>query len=168
MASTTPAPSIQDPDSTDLDNTDRDNTDRDSTGPDSTDRDNTGPDSTGPDSDPITLSLTATPVLSYALAHNQINVVGRVSVDNRGPALRAAVLRLEVISAGDTLGTVRDLLVDLAAERTATFTDLALTVDPAAMLRVEEQRPATIRASLLVDGVTVDRKSTRLNSSHWE
>jgi hypothetical protein len=103
----------------------------------------------------ITLSLTATPVLSYALAHNRINVIGRVGVDNRGPAVREAVLRLEVLSAGDTLGTARDLLVDLAAERTATFTDVSLTVDPAAMLLIEEQRPATIRASLLVDGAVV-------------
>ncbi|WP_104163148.1 DUF4011 domain-containing protein [Cryobacterium sp. N22] len=103
----------------------------------------------------ITLSLTATPVLSYALAHSRINVVGRVGVDNRGPAVREAVLRLEVLSAGDTLGTARDLLVDLAAERTATFTDVSLTVDPAAMLLIEEQRPAEIRASLLIDGVAV-------------
>ncbi|TFD92690.1 DUF4011 domain-containing protein [Cryobacterium lactosi] len=103
----------------------------------------------------ITLSLTVTPVLSYALAHNRINVVGRVGVDNRGPAVREAVLRLEVISAGDTLGTARDLLVDLAAERTATFTDVSLTVDPAAMLLINEQRPAEIRASLLVGGAVV-------------
>ncbi|TFC00398.1 DUF4011 domain-containing protein [Cryobacterium adonitolivorans] len=103
----------------------------------------------------ITLSLTATPVLSYALAHNRINVVGRVGVDNRGPAVREAVLRLEVLSAGDTLGSARDLLVDLAAERTATFTDVSLTVDPAAMLLIEEQRPAEIRASLLIDGIVV-------------
>ncbi|PXA70826.1 DUF4011 domain-containing protein [Cryobacterium arcticum] len=104
---------------------------------------------------PLTLSITATPVLSYALAHNRINVVGRVGVDNRGPMLRAAVLRLEVLSAGDSLGSIRDLVVDLAADRAATFTDVSLTVDPAAMLPVEEQRPATIRASLLLDGRTV-------------
>ncbi|WEO78596.1 DUF4011 domain-containing protein [Cryobacterium sp. SO2] len=108
-----------------------------------------------PPSTDISLSLTVTPVLSYALAHNRINVVGRVGVDNRGPARREAVLRLEVLSAGDTVGTARDLLVDLAAERTATFTDVSLTVDPAAMLLIEEQRPATIHASLLVDGTVV-------------
>ncbi|MCU1446850.1 hypothetical protein [Cryobacterium sp.] len=107
-----------------------------------------------PEPGTISLSLTATPVLSYALAHNRINVVGRVGVDNRGPAVREAVLRLEVVSNGATLGTARDLLVDLAAERTATFTDVSLTVDPAAMLLIEEQRPAAIRASLLVAGVT--------------
>ncbi|TFC54965.1 MULTISPECIES: DUF4011 domain-containing protein [unclassified Cryobacterium] len=137
-----------------------------STGPDSTTLDSAAPDSAALDSTAlntgrpatngdITLSLTATPVLSYALAHNRINVVGRVGVDNRGPAVREAVLRLEVLSAGDTLGTARDLLVDLAAERTLTFTDVSLTVDPTAMLLIEEQRPAEIRASLLVAGVVV-------------
>lgn len=113
-----------------------------------------------PPSGDITLSLSATPVLSYALAYNRINVVGRVGVDNRGPALREAVLRLEVVSAGDTVGSARDLLVDLAAERPATFTDVSLTVDPAAMLLIEEQRPAEIRASLLVDGSTVAEAAT--------
>ena len=121
----------------------------------STEPDSTITQSTIRESGPITLSLTATPVLSYALAHNRINVVGRVGVDNRGPAVREAVLRLEVISAGDALGSARDLLVDLAAERTATFTDVSLTVDPAAMLLIAEQRPAEIRASLLVDGAVV-------------
>jgi hypothetical protein len=134
-----------------------------STTPDSTAPDSTGPAPTEPDAPEsdapapgdISLSLSATPVLSYALAHNRINVVGRVGVDNRGPAVREAVLRLEVISAGATLGAARELLVDLAATQTATFTDVSLTVDPAAMLLLEEQRPATIRASLLVGGDTV-------------
>jgi hypothetical protein len=128
----------------------------------------TTPSSTTPEPRPITLTLAATGVLSYALAHNRINVVGRVGVDNRGPAVRAAVLRLEVLSAGDTLGTVRDLVVDLAAERAATFADVSLTVDPAVMLLVEEQRPATIRASLLVDDrtVAVTDQSIQLLAAH--
>lgn len=141
----------------------------DATVPDTTVPDATVPRSAAPDSavpaatlpDPaagaVSLSITATPVLSYALAHNRINVVGRVGVDNRGPALRAAVLRLEVISAGDALGSIRDLVVDLAADRAATFTDVSLTVDPAAMLLIDQQRPATIRASLLVDDRAVAR-----------
>jgi len=118
----------------------------------------------------ITLNLTATPVLSYALAHNRINVVGRVGVDNRGPAVREAVLRLEVISDGATLGTARDLLVDLAGAQTATFTDVSLTVDPAAMLLIEEQRPATIRASMLVGGAPVaeaDQPIQLLAAQQW-
>jgi len=124
-------------------------------------------DSITPDSAQIIVSLSTTPVLSYALAHNRINVVGRVVIDNPGPELRAAVLRLEVLGEvpGDTgtaplsestpLGAARDLLVDLAAGRTATFSDVALLVDPAAMLQVERERPASIRASLIVDGDTV-------------
>ncbi|QYF74264.1 DUF4011 domain-containing protein [Cryobacterium sp. PAMC25264] len=118
----------------------------------------------------LTIALSVTPVLSYALAHNRINVVGRVEVDNRGAAVREAVLRLEVVSAGDTLGSARDLLVDLAAARTATFTDVSLTVDPAAMLLVEEQRPATIRASLLIDGVVAahaDEPIQLLAAQQW-
>ncbi|MGY4860116.1 DUF4011 domain-containing protein [Cryobacterium sp. AP23] len=137
--------------------------------PDATTPDSITPDTTPASSD-ITLTLAATPVLSYALAHNRINVVGRVGVDNRGPAVREAVLRLEVISAGVTLGTARDLLVDLAAERTATFTDVSLTVDPAAMLLIEEQRPATIRASLLVGGMPVaaaDQPIQLLAAQQW-
>jgi len=136
----------------------------------STEHDSSTPQPVVPTDHNLTIALTVTPVLSYALAHNRINVVGRVEVDNRGAAVREAVLRLEVVSAGDTLGSARDLLVDLAAARTATFTDVSLTVDPAAMLLVEEQRPATIRASLLIDGAVAaqaDEPIQLLAAQQW-
>ncbi|MFC5928965.1 DUF4011 domain-containing protein [Cryobacterium melibiosiphilum] len=104
---------------------------------------------------PFDLHLVATPILSYALAHNRQSVVTSVTVDNTGPAVRAAVLRISVESAGQPLAAACEILVDLAAERPVTLTDLTLRGDPAVMLTVEEQRPATIRATLTVGGDVV-------------
>ncbi|TFD48811.1 DUF4011 domain-containing protein [Cryobacterium frigoriphilum] len=99
---------------------------------------------------PFDLQLVAAPMLSYALAHNRQSVLTSVTITNSGPAVRAAVLRLTVESAGQSLAAACEILVDLAAQRPVTLTELNLRGDPAIMLTVEEQRPATIHAALSI------------------
>ncbi|WP_166785977.1 DUF4011 domain-containing protein [Cryobacterium sandaracinum] len=108
------------------------------------------------------IELSATPILSYALAHNRQAVVSELTITNHGPELREAVLRLEVTSALGSLGSPREILVELGAGRPSSFTELGLLMDPAVMLTVEEQRPAVIRARLLVAGDTVAEKSVEV------
>jgi len=101
------------------------------------------------------LTVTATPVLSYALAHNHIAVVHRVDIDNAGPAVGAATLRIQVEDATGPIGGAIDALVDLPENGATSLTQPSVWLDPAAMARIEEQRPGGIRVSLLVDGSVV-------------
>ncbi|MGY2082345.1 DUF3320 domain-containing protein [Blastococcus sp. SYSU DS0539] len=93
---------------------------------------------------PVEIDVTATKVLSYALAHNQVPVISRLVVTNRGRPVDAAIVRLSVRDAEGAIGTPVELLVDLEAGATAVLTDVPLRLDPAAMLQVEEQRPGTV------------------------
>ncbi|MCF6508327.1 DUF4011 domain-containing protein [Blastococcus sp. MG754426] len=93
---------------------------------------------------PIGIDVTATKVLSYALAHNRVPVISRLVVTNRGRPVDAAIVRLSVCDAEGAIGTPVELLVDLEEGATAVLTDVPLRLDPAAMLQVEEQRPGTV------------------------
>src|SRR5829696_1949206 len=100
----------------------------------------------------IGVRLEAARVLSYAMAHNGVPVVSRLTVDGVDADVPGARLRLAVADAAGPIGPPREILLDLAAGKPAVLTDLALRLDPAAMLRVEEQRPGTITATLAAGG----------------
>lgn len=99
-----------------------------------------------------TLRVAVTSVLSYALAHNRIAVVHRIDIANPGPPVRAATLRLLVEDATGPIGAATDMLVDLPEAGSTRLTQPQLWLDPAAMARIEEQRPGGVRAGLLIDG----------------
>jgi hypothetical protein len=101
------------------------------------------------------ITIDATPVLSYAMAHVGIPAVSRLTIDGIDADVRAARLLLSVEDATGLLGAPQEVLLDLAAGEPAILTDLTLLLDPAAMLQVEEQRPGAVRAALEVDGVVV-------------
>jgi hypothetical protein len=103
----------------------------------------------------VAISATSTPVLSYALAHNRVPVVSRLSFTNHGGPVRAATVRLGVRDAEGPIGSPVELLVDLDAGQTTVLSDVGLVMDPAAMLQIEEQRPGSIEIDLLVDGEDV-------------
>ncbi|RBY84421.1 DUF4011 domain-containing protein [Blastococcus sp. TF02A-26] len=100
----------------------------------------------------VAISATSTPVLSYALAHNRVPVVSRLTLTNHGGAARAATVRLQVLDAEGPIGGAVERLVDLDAGRTTVLGDVGLVMDPAAMLQIEEQRPGSIEIDVLVDG----------------
>ena len=89
---------------------------------------------------PVTVEVTSTPVLSYALAHNHIPVINRLALTSDS-TVRGATVRLGVRDAEGPIARAVERLVDLDEGRTTVLTDLGLVMDPAAMLHVEEQRP---------------------------
>src|SRR5918998_1505404 len=103
----------------------------------------------------VAIQATATPVLSYALAHNRVPVVSRLAFTNHGGAVHGATVRLGVRDAEGPIGSPVELLVDLDAGQTTVLSDAGLVMDPAAMLQIEEQRPGSIEIDLLVDGEDV-------------
>src|SRR6476661_295270 len=96
----------------------------------------------------VSLEITSTPVLSYALAHNRIPVVSRLALTCDGGPLRGATVRLSVRDAEGPIARTVELLVDLDEGRTTVLTDLGLVMDPAAMLQVEAQRPGVIEVEV--------------------
>ena len=102
----------------------------------------------------VSLEITSTPVLSYALAHNRIPVVSRLALTADGP-VRGATVRLSVRDAEGPIAQAVELLVDLDEGRTMVLTDVGLVMDPAAMLHVEEQRPGVLEVEVETDGELV-------------
>src|SRR5829696_10291992 len=100
----------------------------------------------------VSIEITSTPVVSYALAHNRVPVVSRLAITNLGGPVRAATVRLSVRDAEGPIAQTVELLADLDEGRTTVLTDLGLVMDPAAMLHVEEQRPGVIDVEVLADG----------------
>src|SRR3954452_17519992 len=101
----------------------------------------------------VSIEITATPVLSSALASNRTPVVSRLALTATGGAVRGGTVRLSVRDAEGPIGTPVEMLVDLDEDRPTVLTDLPLTLDPAAMLQVDQQRPGVIDVELDGDGV---------------
>src|SRR3954470_8363731 len=106
----------------------------------------------------ISIEITSTPVLSYALAHNRIPVVSRLALTADAP-VRGATVRLGVRDAEGPIARSIELLADIDEGRTTVLTDVGLVMDPAAMLHVEEQRPGVIDVEVEVDGEVVGETS---------
>src|ERR671920_746800 len=60
----------------------------------------------------VSIEITSTPVLSYALAHNQVPVVSRLALTNLGGPVRAATVRLGVRDAEGPIAQTVELLAD--------------------------------------------------------
>src|SRR5436305_5549440 len=102
----------------------------------------------------VSIEITSTPVLSYALAHNRIPVVPRLALMS-DVTVRGATVRLGVRDAEGPIARSIELLADIDEGRTTVLTDVGLVMDPAAMLHVDEQRPGVIDVEVEVDGEIV-------------
>src|SRR4029453_4887986 len=100
----------------------------------------------------VSIEITSTPVLSYALAHNRVPVVSRLAITNFGGPGGGPAARLSVRDAGGPIARTVELLADLDEGRATVLTDLGLVMDPAAMLHVDEQRPGVIDVEVLSEG----------------
>jgi lambda repressor-like predicted transcriptional regulator len=102
----------------------------------------------------MSIALEVPPVLSYPMAHNEIPVISRLTVSGAPRYIQSARLRLEVSDASGAIAHPTEIFLDLLPGEQAVLTDtqLRLTLDPSAMLQIEEQRPGTVRAQLEVDG----------------
>jgi hypothetical protein len=101
---------------------------------------------------PISISIEAPSVLSYAMADNEVSVITRLVIDGVVADVQGARLWLEVADATGPIGEARELLLDLQAGCPVVLTGLRLGLDPAEMLQVEERRPGVIRARLEIAG----------------
>src|SRR3954469_24846303 len=97
----------------------------------------------------VAVEITSTPVLGYAPAHNRVPVVHRLALTATGGSVRGATVRLSVRDPEGPLGGAVELLVDLDEDRSTVLTDVALALDPAAMLQVDSQRPGVIDVEVL-------------------
>ncbi|WP_212612374.1 DUF3320 domain-containing protein [Pseudonocardia hierapolitana] len=95
-------------------------------------------------------------------------MISRLAIDHVVRDVPQARLQLEVADASGLIGVAQEILVDLEAGRPTVLTDVTLRLDPAAMLRVEEQRPAVIRARLETDGQVLAEQvvRTRVLAAH--
>jgi hypothetical protein len=104
------------------------------------------------------------------MAHNEIPVVSRIEITAGDRDVQGATLALEVADASGPIGTAQRLALDLRAGTPTILTDVTLTLDPAAMLQVEEQRPGVVRARLEIDGENWAEQESRvrvLAANQW-
>jgi hypothetical protein len=116
------------------------------------------------------ITLEARQVLSYAMAHNEIPVISRIEITAGGRDVQGATLLLEVADASGPIGAPQRLALDLRAGTPTILTDVTLTLDAAAMLQVEEQRPGVVRARLEIDGEIRAEQESRvrvLAANQW-
>jgi hypothetical protein len=94
------------------------------------------------------VQISAISDLSYAMAHCKIPVVDHITVDGIGGERRAAVLHVDVLCAQGSLGGPTELHIDVAAGAPTVLRDVDLKLDPVAMLKVDDQQPGRIVATL--------------------
>src|SRR3954462_6654550 len=107
----------------------------------------------------VSIELTSTPVLSYALAHNRIPVVNRLALTSTAP-VGGVPVRLSVRDPEGPIGSPVERTVDLDEGRTTVLQDVALTLDPAAMLQVDSQRPGVIDVEVVAGEQVIGHAST--------
>src|SRR3954454_8506941 len=107
----------------------------------------------------VSIDLTSTPVLSYALAHNRVPVVNRLALTSTAP-VGGAVGRVSVRDPEGPIGSAVELTADLDEGRTTVLSDVALTLDPAAMLQVDSQRPGVIDVEVVAGERVIGHAST--------
>ncbi|MGY1839698.1 MULTISPECIES: DUF3320 domain-containing protein [unclassified Modestobacter] len=103
---------------------------------------------------PVSLELTAVPVLSSALAHNGVPVVSRLVVHS-ATTVRGATVRLSVTDDGGPVGPPVERLVDLAAGHTTVVGDVGLALDAGALLQLPDRRSGWVRVELTAAGRTL-------------
>src|SRR3954468_15888541 len=107
----------------------------------------------------VSIEITSTPVLSYALAHNRIPVVNRLALTST-TQIRGATVRLSVRDPEGPIGPAVEVTADLDEARTTVLPDVTLTLDPAAMLQVDSQRPGVIDVEVVADDRVLGHAST--------
>ena len=95
-----------------------------------------------------TVHVESVDTVNYALAHNGIPVVHRVTVHNPRDTDLDADLTVQLVDAEGELGTPWRRRVSLRADSTVVIDDVDLRADPAALLQVDEQRPGAVTARL--------------------
>ncbi|NUJ89658.1 DUF3320 domain-containing protein [Plantibacter sp. MCCC 1A11337] len=119
----------------------------------------------------VSIRVSATPTLSYAMAHCSIAVIDEIVLENHGGERRAASVEIDVVTADGALADTKVLLADLGEDRTTLLRSPEVLLDPRRMLLVEEQRPGVIRVTVRDAAGTelgvVESPVTVLASNQW-
>ena len=117
----------------------------------------------------VQVAFEATTVLSYAMAHNRVPVIGKVELRS-SVDVQDAQVHIEIV---DDEGPVSHEFVrsaDLTADSTTVLTEPAVRLNPAALLQLRDQRPALIRVSVVHESATLglaEEQATLLSGTHW-
>jgi len=120
-------------------------------------------------SDAITTTTQASPVVSYAMAHNRIPVVDEVAVLSQVD-VSGAELHVEISDVSGVLTRPCCRVVDLAAGARTVVDDLSLQLDPSRMADVAERRPGRLTVRITADGVVLHESHEDvlvLPGRHW-
>ncbi|MCU1404450.1 MAG: putative helicase [Glaciihabitans sp.] len=104
-----------------------------------------------------TVTVSCSPVISYAMAHNRIPVVSQLVIHTTGPSVQAAQLTISISTAGGTLGEPREFFVDLVHGEDTYVQQVNFVLDPIAMAQIEESRPATVMATVVAGSTVIAR-----------
>jgi hypothetical protein len=118
--------------------------------------------SASPRADHVRVEIDCGPVISYAMAHNRLNVISEIRLTSTGSPLRGARLTVGISSADGPVGEPREYFIDLAARAETVVPRLDISVDPAAMLAIEEARPADVVVTVHHEGRVVGRGSAHV------
>ncbi|HEY0690293.1 MAG TPA: DUF4011 domain-containing protein [Kribbella sp.] len=102
------------------------------------------------------------------MAHNEVPVVTRITVDGAERDLQGVTLKLQLNDATGPVGKASEQILDLAAGQPTRITNVGSILDPAAMLQVEEQRAGWISATVESNGTLLAERSVavRLLAAH--
>lgn len=118
----------------------------------------------------VTIEFDASPVISLAMVHNRVQPVRNIEVTNAGADLTGAELALVVQDDEGVLSAPSQVVVDLPHGATVQLDEVALQMDPSALLEMEERRHGTLSVVLTAGGDLVaseTRPVTVLAGRQW-
>lgn len=117
-----------------------------------------------------TLEVFSSPLVSYAMAQNRVNVLEAVVILHTGASVRNARLTIDVVASGVSLGEPREHFFDLTSDVPVRLDDIRFNLDPSLMAKVETNQPAQVRVTLRDgDKVLASRAvdTDLLAAHHW-
>ncbi len=101
--------------------------------------------------DPLTVTITAVPVLSYAMAYNRVAVVERIEIGS-DTAVRGATVRVRIEGPAGPLADPVEVLADLGG--TTVIGEVPARLDPLVLAAAAEQ-PGRVLVEVLADGTSL-------------
>lgn len=107
----------------------------------------------------VTIDAEVTPVLSYAMAHNAIAFISDLMITTSGSDCAGVEVSIEVRDSEGVVSQPWQRLVDLSSGEQTRLTDVRPLLDPAALLQVDERRPAQVVVVVSKDGETLGQRT---------
>lgn len=108
--------------------------------------------------------------LSYAMAHNGIPVVSDIRLQNRGPSMDGAVVRVEIRDSSGLVSLPWSTRADLTAGQSVVLDEVPVRLDPDAMFQISDEQAARVVVRVEHDGDEVGGQVAQtqlLPGNHW-